>query len=209
MKDVALKKMVTPDVKRDAVAHACKQHRVSQRRACEVLSIDRSSVRYLSVRPDDADIREAMKAVASNDDGEKVPIGIMNAKQPLSLPEDMDVSVSHPDHDLGPTDEFIGRDELRTLTEPWIEPVRIIFPHPSVNTLLSVWMRRRPRLEEIMASAIEAGWATREVAIALIAAANSLNHANGADPDPADDPNLIDARKVSSHNALVADIRSE
>ena len=57
--------MVTPDVKRDAVAHVCKQHGVSQRRACEVLSIDRSSVRYRSVRPDDTDIREAMKAVAS------------------------------------------------------------------------------------------------------------------------------------------------
>jgi putative transposase len=29
------------------------------------LSIDRSSVRYRSIRPDDADIREAMKLVAS------------------------------------------------------------------------------------------------------------------------------------------------
>jgi putative transposase len=57
--------MVTPDVKRDAVAHVCEQHGVSQRRACEVLSVDRSSVRYRSVRPDDADIREAMKLVAS------------------------------------------------------------------------------------------------------------------------------------------------
>ena len=57
--------MVTPDVKRDAVAHVCPQHGVSQRRACEVLSVDRSSVRYRSVRPDDASIREAMKKVAS------------------------------------------------------------------------------------------------------------------------------------------------
>jgi putative transposase len=57
--------MVTPDVKRDAVAHVCVQHGVSQRRACEVLSVDRSSMRYRSVRPDDASIREAMKKVAS------------------------------------------------------------------------------------------------------------------------------------------------
>ncbi len=57
--------MVTPDVKRDAVAQVCKQHGVSQRRACEVLSVDRSSVRYRSIRPDDADIPEAMKLVAS------------------------------------------------------------------------------------------------------------------------------------------------
>ena len=58
------KKVVTPDVKRGAVAHVCKQHGVSQRRACEVLTVDRSSVRYGSIRPDDADIREAMKLVA-------------------------------------------------------------------------------------------------------------------------------------------------
>ena len=57
--------MVTPDVKRDAVAHAMREHGVSQRRACEALSVDRSSMRYHSVRPDDASIREAMKKVAS------------------------------------------------------------------------------------------------------------------------------------------------
>ena len=56
---------MTPDVKRDVVAHVCAQHGVSQRRACEVLSLDRSSMRYRSVRPDDATIREAMKKVAS------------------------------------------------------------------------------------------------------------------------------------------------
>jgi predicted metal-binding transcription factor (methanogenesis marker protein 9) len=60
------KKMVTPDVKRDAMAHACLVHGVSQRRACEVLSFDRSSIRYRSVRPHDASIRDAMKKVASS-----------------------------------------------------------------------------------------------------------------------------------------------
>ena len=65
LKDVASKKMVTPDVKRNAVAHVCAQHGVSQRRACEMLSFDRSTMRYRSVRPDDAAIREAMKKVAS------------------------------------------------------------------------------------------------------------------------------------------------
>lgn len=57
--------MVTPDAKRDAVAHVCQEYAVSQRRACVVLSIDRSSVRYRRRRPDDAHIREAMKQVAS------------------------------------------------------------------------------------------------------------------------------------------------
>ena len=57
--------MVTPDVKRDAVAHACAVHGVSQRRACEALEVDRSRVRYRSTRPADLALREAMKAVAS------------------------------------------------------------------------------------------------------------------------------------------------
>jgi putative transposase len=57
--------MVTPDAKRKAVAHACEEHGVSQRRACQALRIDRSTVRYTSIRPDDAPLREAMKAVAA------------------------------------------------------------------------------------------------------------------------------------------------
>ena len=57
--------MVTPDAKRKAVAYACEVHGVSQRRACQALRIDRSTVRYTSIRPDDAPLREAMKAVAA------------------------------------------------------------------------------------------------------------------------------------------------
>ena len=57
--------MVTPDAKRDAVVHACLVHGVSQRRACEALEVDRSSVRYRSTRPADHELREAMKAVAA------------------------------------------------------------------------------------------------------------------------------------------------
>lgn len=56
--------MVTPDAKRDAVAHACSEHAVSQRRACRVLAVDRSSIRYRSVKPDDSDLRDAIKTVA-------------------------------------------------------------------------------------------------------------------------------------------------
>ena len=57
--------MVTPVGKRDAVAHACEKHGVSQRRACAILQVDRSSVRYKSIRSDDADLREAIKKVAA------------------------------------------------------------------------------------------------------------------------------------------------
>jgi len=39
---------VTPALKRKAVAHLMERHQVSQRRACDVLQVDRSSVRYLA-----------------------------------------------------------------------------------------------------------------------------------------------------------------
>lgn len=54
-----------PVEKRKAVGHLCKEHGVSQRRACDLLAVDRSSVRYCSIRPDDADVRKAMKEVAA------------------------------------------------------------------------------------------------------------------------------------------------
>lgn len=57
--------MVTPAEKRRAVVHLCDEHGVSQRRACDVLDVDRSSVRYRSTRPDDSDLRKAMKDVAA------------------------------------------------------------------------------------------------------------------------------------------------
>lgn len=56
--------MVTPAARREAVAHLCAEHEVSQRRACDVLDVDRSSVRYNSVRPDDTDLRKAIRDVA-------------------------------------------------------------------------------------------------------------------------------------------------
>lgn len=56
--------MVTPAAKREAVAHLCGEHDVSQRRACDVLDVDRSTVRYRSVRPDDVDLRKAIRDVA-------------------------------------------------------------------------------------------------------------------------------------------------
>src|SRR5712675_1588946 len=45
------KKMVTPVVKRQAVIHLCQAYEVSQRRACQVIEADRTSMRYCSVRP--------------------------------------------------------------------------------------------------------------------------------------------------------------
>ena len=57
-------KVVTPKAKREAVAHLCDAHKVSQRRACDVLDVDRSTVQYTSVRSDDANLRETIRSVA-------------------------------------------------------------------------------------------------------------------------------------------------
>jgi len=57
--------MVTPVARREAVAHLCKIHQVSERRACCVLETDRSSVRYRSSRADDGALRARLKALAA------------------------------------------------------------------------------------------------------------------------------------------------
>jgi putative transposase len=57
--------MVTPVVERQAVAHLCQSFEVSQRRACQVIGADRTSMRYRSVRPDDADLRARLRELAA------------------------------------------------------------------------------------------------------------------------------------------------
>ncbi len=57
--------MVTPVVERQAVVHLCQSYEVSQRRACQVINADRTSMRYRSVRPDDADLRVRLRELAA------------------------------------------------------------------------------------------------------------------------------------------------
>jgi len=57
--------MVTPAVKRTAVAHAREMHELSERRACHILGVDRSLVRYRSRRPDDTAIRTRLRELAN------------------------------------------------------------------------------------------------------------------------------------------------
>ena len=57
--------MVTPVVERQAMAHLCQSFEVSQRRACQVIEADRSSMRYRSVRPDDAALRARLRELAA------------------------------------------------------------------------------------------------------------------------------------------------
>ncbi len=56
--------MVTPAVKREAVAHLKDVHEMSERRACRVIGCDRMTVRYRSRRPDDSRLRERLLALA-------------------------------------------------------------------------------------------------------------------------------------------------
>jgi len=57
--------MVTPAACREAVAHLRSGFAMSERRACRVAEVDRSSVRYRRRRPDDALLRERLKALAA------------------------------------------------------------------------------------------------------------------------------------------------
>lgn len=56
---------MTPAAKRQAVAHLQAAFEVSERRACEVLGVDRTMVRYVSRRADDASARERMRSLAA------------------------------------------------------------------------------------------------------------------------------------------------
>lgn len=57
--------MVTPVVKRQAVAHLCQTFEVSQRRACNVIGADRTSMRYRSLRPSDVELRQRLRELAA------------------------------------------------------------------------------------------------------------------------------------------------
>jgi len=57
--------MVTPAAKREAAAHLCNVHGVSQRRACRAIGVDRALVRYQSHRPDDKAVRTRLRELAA------------------------------------------------------------------------------------------------------------------------------------------------
>lgn len=57
--------MVTPAARREAAAHLSLSYEVSQRRACHIIGVDRSTVRYRSRQPDDAPIRARLRELAA------------------------------------------------------------------------------------------------------------------------------------------------
>lgn len=56
--------MVGPAAKREAVAHLRSAFEMSERRACEVISADRTMIRYRLIRPDDSALRERLRGLA-------------------------------------------------------------------------------------------------------------------------------------------------
>jgi putative transposase len=56
--------VVTPAAHREAAAYLQSTYEMSERRACRMVGADRTSVRYRAVRPDDAALRERLKALA-------------------------------------------------------------------------------------------------------------------------------------------------
>jgi len=57
--------VVTPAARRQAVAQACAVHEVSERRACQVMGFDRSSMRYRGRRAGDASVRLRIRELAA------------------------------------------------------------------------------------------------------------------------------------------------
>ena len=56
--------MVTPAAKREAVAHLRSAFDMSERRACRTIGCVRMTVRYRCRRPDDAALRQRLRALA-------------------------------------------------------------------------------------------------------------------------------------------------
>jgi putative transposase len=56
--------VVTPAAHREAAQYLRSTYEMSERRACRLVGVDRTSVRYQATRPDDGALRERLKALA-------------------------------------------------------------------------------------------------------------------------------------------------
>lgn len=57
--------MVGPAAKRQAVAHLRERFQMSERRACSVIAADRKTIRYLSRRPPETELRVRLRDLAN------------------------------------------------------------------------------------------------------------------------------------------------
>ncbi|MCG7602289.1 IS3 family transposase [Halomonas sp. McH1-25] len=65
MKELVFKKVVTPAVKREAVAHLKALLGLSERRACRLAGADRTMIRYQAQRAPDSVLRDRLRALAN------------------------------------------------------------------------------------------------------------------------------------------------
>ncbi len=56
--------MVAPAVRREVVTYLQTQHHFSERQACRLVKVQRSSIRYRQRRTDCADVRQRLRALA-------------------------------------------------------------------------------------------------------------------------------------------------
>ncbi|NTG78165.1 IS3 family transposase [Agrobacterium rhizogenes] len=65
LRELLFKKMVGPAAKRDAVAHLKAVMGLSERRACQIISADRKTIRYRSSRPPEIELRAKLRDLAN------------------------------------------------------------------------------------------------------------------------------------------------
>ncbi|WP_156348068.1 IS3 family transposase [Sphingomonas sp. Leaf231] len=65
LKEGGSKKLVRPAARRKAVEHARQLFGISERRACTIFSVDRTSMRYAHRRSDDGDLRSRLREIAA------------------------------------------------------------------------------------------------------------------------------------------------
>ncbi|WP_241215107.1 IS3 family transposase [Sphingomonas sp. S-NIH.Pt15_0812] len=65
LKEAVAKKLVRPAAQRKAVGHARQLFGISERRACTIFSVDRTSMRYAHRRSDDGDLRSRLREIAA------------------------------------------------------------------------------------------------------------------------------------------------
>ena len=61
----ARKKRLKPAARREAVMKVMERHGLSQRRACELVGLDRSTLRYRCRRPDESALRQRLRELAA------------------------------------------------------------------------------------------------------------------------------------------------
>lgn len=64
--------MVGPAAKREAVAHLRSAFEMSERRACAVVAMDRTMIRYRSTRPDDTALRDRLRGLTRSAAGSAI-----------------------------------------------------------------------------------------------------------------------------------------